>query len=66
VAGNLWRVLRAPGDAVGAGEPVAIVEAMKTEISVTAPAGGVVRELRAAAGAAVMPGQILAVLETGR
>jgi urea carboxylase len=64
VAGNLWRVLRAPGDAVGAGEPVAIVEAMKTEISVAAPAAGVVRELRAAAGAAVMPGQIIAVVDT--
>jgi urea carboxylase len=63
VAGNLWRVLRAPGDAIAEGDAVAIVEAMKTEINVAAPSAGVVRELRVAPGAAVQPGQVLAILE---
>jgi urea carboxylase len=65
VAGNLWRILRAPGDRVEEGDPVAIVEAMKTEISVAAVASGTVRELRATPGAALQAGQILAVLEEG-
>jgi biotin carboxyl carrier protein len=56
-------VLRNPGDRVFAGDAVAIVEAMKTEISVTSDADGVVREVRVASGAAVQPGQVLAVLE---
>ena len=63
VAGNLWRILRAPGDRVDEGDPVAIVEAMKTEISVAAAASGTMRELRAAPGAALQAGQILAVLQ---
>jgi urea carboxylase len=45
------------------GDPVAIVEAMKTEISVAAAASGTIRELRAAPGAALQAGQILAVLQ---
>jgi urea carboxylase len=63
VAGSLWRILRGPGETVAEGEAVAIVEAMKTEISVAAPAAGVVREVRISAGAPVQPGQLLAILE---
>jgi urea carboxylase len=63
VAGNLWRVLRAPGDVIAEGDSVAIVEAMKTEINVAAPSAGIVRELRVAPGAAVQPGQVLAIVE---
>jgi urea carboxylase len=63
VAGNLWRVLRVPGDKVSEGDPVAIVEAMKTEINVAAISSGVVREIRVAPGAAVQPGQVLAIVE---
>ena len=36
---------------------------MKTEISVTAPATGTIRDLRAAPGATLQAGQILAVLQ---
>jgi urea carboxylase len=63
VAGNLWRVLRAPGDKIDEGDAVAIVEAMKTEINVTALSSGVVREVRVSPGAPVQPGQLLAVLQ---
>jgi urea carboxylase len=61
VAGNLWRTLVAPGATVEEGGTVALLEAMKTEIAVNAPAGGVVKELRVAPGQAVRPGQVLAV-----
>ncbi len=64
VAGNLWKLLKGPGDRVGAGEVLAIVEAMKTEISVAATTGGVVRELLTAPGRPVQPGQTLAVVQT--
>ncbi len=63
VAGNLWKILKAPGDRVAEGEPLAIVEAMKTEISVAATSAGTVREIRAVAGRPVQPGQILAVVQ---
>jgi urea carboxylase len=63
VAGSLWRVLRAPGESVREGDAVAIVEAMKTEISVLAAGSGVVREVRVAPGSAIQPGQVVAVLE---
>jgi urea carboxylase len=63
VAGNLWRVLRATGDRIAEGDPVAIVEAMKTEINVAAMSGGIVREIQVTPGAAVQPGQILAIVE---
>jgi urea carboxylase len=63
VAGSLWRVLRAPGDRVEEGEPAILLEAMKTEITVAAPAAGVVREVRAQPGQAVRPGQVLLVCE---
>ena len=38
--GNLWKVLLEAGDAVGAGDTVAIVESMKMEMRVTAPRAG--------------------------
>jgi urea carboxylase len=63
VAGNLWRILRAPGDRLAEGEPAVLVEAMKTEISVAASAAGVVREVRAAPGQPVRPGQVLLVCD---
>jgi urea carboxylase len=63
VAGNLWRILRAPGDRLAEGEPAVLVEAMKTEISVAASAAGVVREVRAAPGQPVRPGQVLMICD---
>jgi urea carboxylase len=63
IAGNLWKVLVAAGEQVAAGAPVAIVEAMKTEITIVATASGRVRELRAAPGTAVTPGVPLIVLD---
>jgi urea carboxylase len=63
VAGSLWRILRAVGDRVAEGDPALLVEAMKTEITVAAPSGGVVREVRAEPGQPVRPGQVLMVCE---
>ena len=42
LAGTVFKVLVKPGDVVSAGEPVAVLEAMKMENEVTAPAAGTV------------------------
>ena len=49
--------------AVTAGQPLLVLEAMKMEQTVSAPADGVVAELHAKAGDQVSTGQVLAVLE---
>ncbi len=63
VAGNVWRVLLKTGDVVAEGDVVAILEAMKTEINVTAMASGVLREVRVEPGAPLQPGQLVAIIE---
>ncbi len=62
VQGTLWRILVAPGDEVGSGAVIAIVEAMKTEVSVSAASAGRVRAVRCAEGDLVRAGQTLVVL----
>jgi len=61
VSGSVWRVLVEPGQAVKAGEPVIVVESMKMEMQVSAPADGTVVELRCAEGRGVSTGQTLAI-----
>jgi len=63
VPGNVWRILVAHGASVAAGDPVAIIESMKMEITVTAHAAGRVRDLRAAPGRNVRTGDVIVVLE---
>ena len=61
--GLVLRVLVAPGDAVEAGQGVAVLEAMKMENELTAPASGTVAAVRAAAGDAVAKGDVLVELD---
>ena len=63
LAGAIGNVLVATGDPVGAGQAVVIVEAMKTEVPVPAPAAGTVIDLRCEAGAMIRAGQIVAVIQ---
>jgi acetyl-CoA/propionyl-CoA carboxylase, biotin carboxylase, biotin carboxyl carrier protein len=53
------------GQAVSAGQPVLVVEAMKMEHTVTAPLDGTVTELTAKAGQQVRMDEPLAVIEPG-
>ncbi len=59
VAGNLWKVLRAEGELVQAGDEVAIIESMKMEIAVTASCAGVVAKILCNQGAPISAGQHL-------
>ncbi|WP_326953706.1 ATP-binding protein [Amycolatopsis sp. NBC_01286] len=60
--GAVVRVLAGEGDAVTAGQPLVVLEAMKMEHTVAAPADGVLSDLRVGQGDQVDTGQVLAVV----
>lgn len=62
VAGTVCRIEIQAGATLGAGDTVLIVESMKMEIPVEAPAGGTLHELLVAEGDLVSEGQVLAVI----
>jgi geranyl-CoA carboxylase alpha subunit len=64
VAGLLIKVLAEPGQAVAAGDTLAIIEAMKMETRVTALASGRIAAVHASAGAQVASGALLFEIET--
>lgn len=59
MAGTLIEYRVKPGDAVKAGQEVAVLESMKMEVPVTAPAGGTVATLLKAPGDFVNEGDAL-------
>lgn len=66
IAGNVFRILKAPGDAVAEGETVLIVEAMKMEIAVAAERAGRIASIEVAQDEAVEEDQVIATLEADR
>ena len=58
---SVWQVAVEPGQRVGAGESI-VLEAMKMEFIVAAPADGVVELVHCLRGGMVMAGQNLATL----
>ena len=63
VAGNVWKVEVAVGQAVAEGDVLVIIESMKMEIPVEAPAAGTVRALRVAEGDPVAEGAVVAEVD---
>jgi urea carboxylase len=61
---SVWNIGVEPGQRVQAGERLIVLEAMKTEIVITAPSAGIIREVVCKQGALVTPGQPLLFLET--
>ena len=59
ISGNIWKLLVEAGQAVAAGDPLLIVEAMKMEFTVPAPVDGTVSALRCQAGRPVNAGDAL-------
>ena len=57
--GTILKVLKASGDAVKAGEVVLILEAMKMENEITAPADGTIGSLNLTEGSTVAGGDLL-------
>jgi acetyl-CoA carboxylase biotin carboxyl carrier protein len=60
---NVWRVVVGPGDPVGEGDPLVILESMKMEIPVPSPVAGRVSEVRVAEGGVVQEGDVIAIVE---
>ncbi|MEZ5596214.1 MAG: acetyl-CoA carboxylase biotin carboxyl carrier protein subunit [Pseudomonadales bacterium] len=65
VAGSVWKVEVAVGDAVAAGDVLMILESMKMEIPVESPVDGVVEALLVAPEDQVAEEQVLAVVVSG-
>jgi acetyl-CoA/propionyl-CoA carboxylase biotin carboxyl carrier protein len=61
--GQVLLVSAAPGDAVRAGDAVVVLESMKMELSIAAPADGVVAEVAVGVGDRVAVDQLLARVE---
>jgi propionyl-CoA carboxylase alpha chain len=61
--GTVVRVAVEAGQAVSAGDPVLVLEAMKMQHTVSAPYAGVVTEINVKTGAQVASGEVLAVVE---
>jgi urea carboxylase len=59
---SVWQIAVEPGQRVGAGERVVVLEAMKMEFIVVAPINGVVETVHCARGGMVTAGQNLATL----
>ena len=64
VAGSLWQLQVAEGDRVEAGQVLAILESMKMELEVTAPAAGQVVKILKQPGQSLGLGQCLLWLQT--
>jgi 3-methylcrotonyl-CoA carboxylase alpha subunit len=62
IPGRVVQVLVAVGDAVAKGQLLAVLEAMKTEIKLTAPRDGIVAHLGCAAGESVEEGTEIVTL----
>jgi len=63
LAGNIFKVNVSPGDAVSQGDPLLVVEAMKMETEVVAPAAGTISQVNVAVGDVVAVGDALVVID---
>jgi biotin carboxyl carrier protein len=61
--GKIVRVLVSQGDAVEAGAGVLVVEAMKMQNEIKSPKKGTIQKIMVGEGAAVNPGDVLAIVE---
>jgi acetyl-CoA carboxylase biotin carboxyl carrier protein len=62
VAGKVWKIEARPGTMLAADDTILILESMKMEIPVVAPAAGKLLELRVKEGDAVNEGEVIAVI----
>ncbi|MEO6163718.1 MAG: acetyl-CoA carboxylase biotin carboxyl carrier protein subunit [Candidatus Binatia bacterium] len=63
MVGKVLKIEKQVGERVEEDDVVIVMEAMKMEIPVVAPSGGVVKEIKVSPGQAVEAEQVLAVIE---
>lgn len=64
IPGTIMKVLVSPGDSVTAGQPVAVIEAMKMETNIIAAIDGIVDKICVKEGQQAVAGQLIAKLKT--
>ena len=64
-AANVWQVPAVVGQAVAAGDVIAVLESMKMEIEVQAPVDGTIVSVHVMPDQPVAGGDLLAVIEAG-
>lgn len=62
LAGTVWKLTAAPGDALAEGDAILILESMKMEIPVESPCAAQLLALHVTEGEVVREGQLLATL----
>ena len=62
IAGSVWKIEVAVGDAVAVDDPLLVLESMKMEIPLLAPRAGVVREILVAEGEPIAEGEVAVIL----
>jgi acetyl-CoA carboxylase biotin carboxyl carrier protein len=62
IAGSVWRIEVAVGDAVAEDDPLIVLEAMKMEIPLLAPRAGIVTEILVAEGEPIAEGDVAVIL----
>ena len=65
VAGKVWKIEARAGSSLAAEDTILILESMKMEIPVAAPAAGTLRALLVKEGDSVKEGDVVAELEVG-
>lgn len=63
ITGNVWKIEKAIGEAVGEDDAILILESMKMEIPVSAPEPGKVVEILVTEGQTVTEGTVVARIE---
>ncbi len=63
IPGNVFKILVKEGDKVEAGQPIAVLEAMKMETNVISPLAGTVNKIHVKEGQRVVAGELVAELE---
>jgi pyruvate carboxylase subunit B len=61
--GNVWKILKNPGDVVAEGDIIMILEAMKMEIDIAAPQAGKIASINVNVNDTVADAQLLATME---
>ncbi|PPD44088.1 MAG: urea carboxylase [Methylocystis sp.] len=63
ITGNVWKILVEEGALIERGQPVIVIESMKMEMEIVAPASGRVAQIRCQQGRTVRAGDTVAVLD---
>ena len=64
ITGKVWAIEAKVGDKLDEEDTIVVLESMKMEIPVVAPAAGTLKELLVAEGDAVAEGQDVAIMES--